>query len=52
MQWEAMFGEDVSDAPVFPSPLDGDVTRLDGNELRVMEIGQGDISPSTIVHIP
>ena len=43
-QWEAMFGGGVSDAPVFSSPRDGDVIRLDGNELRVMEIGRGDIS--------
>jgi glyoxylase-like metal-dependent hydrolase (beta-lactamase superfamily II) len=51
-QWEAMFGDDGSDAKEFPAPLEGDVIELDGNELRVIEIGQGDIAPSTIVHIP
>jgi len=51
-QWEAMFGDDASDATVFPSQLEGAVIDLEGNELRVIEIGQGDIKPSTIVHIP
>jgi glyoxylase-like metal-dependent hydrolase (beta-lactamase superfamily II) len=51
-QWQATFGDDVSAATVVPSPLDGYVIGLDDNELRVIEIGQGDIAPSTIVHIP
>jgi glyoxylase-like metal-dependent hydrolase (beta-lactamase superfamily II) len=51
-QWQAMFGDAVSAATVVPSPLDGHVIGLDDSELRVIEVGQGDIAPSTIVHIP
>jgi hypothetical protein len=29
-----------------PSRLDGDVIVLEGHELRVIEVGQGDIAPS------
>ncbi len=35
-----------------PSPLQGDVIRLDQQDLHVIEIGQGDIAPSTLVHAP
>ena len=35
-----------------PSPLDGDMIRLEGEALRVIEVGQGDIAPSTVVHVP
>jgi glyoxylase-like metal-dependent hydrolase (beta-lactamase superfamily II) len=51
-QCEAMFGDAASDATVLPAPLVGDGIELEGNELRVIEVGQGDIAPSTVVHIP
>ena len=51
-QWEAMFGDAVAEPSLLPAPLDGDVIDLVGQELRVIEVGQGDISPSTIVHVP
>lgn len=51
-QWRAMFGDAVAEPALLPSPLRGNTIDLDGHELRVIEVGQGDISPSTIVHIP
>lgn len=51
-QWQARFGDDVDKSAVIPQPLDGDVIELGGHELRVIEVAQGDIAPSTIVHIP
>ena len=50
-QWQGFFGE-VPKASVLPEPLDGNVIEIDGHELRVIEIGQGDIAPSTVVYIP
>ena len=35
-----------------PSPLDGDVIRLEEEALYVIDVGQGDIAPSTIIHAP
>ena len=35
-----------------PEPFDGDSIDLDGHELRVIDIGQGDIEHSTIVRVP
>jgi glyoxylase-like metal-dependent hydrolase (beta-lactamase superfamily II) len=50
-QWQGFFG-DVAKATVLPEALQGDAIDVNGQELRVIEIGQGDIAPSTVVHIP
>ncbi len=52
MQWETRFGDDVDHHAVIPEPLDSNVIDLEGRELRVIEVAQGDISPSTVIHIP
>jgi glyoxylase-like metal-dependent hydrolase (beta-lactamase superfamily II) len=51
-QWAAMFGERVSKATAVPEILDGLAIDLEGHELHIIEVGQGDIHPSTVVHIP
>ncbi|MBH0777923.1 MBL fold metallo-hydrolase [Nocardia bovistercoris] len=51
-QWRDWFGPDITAPAVLPTALDGDVIDLEGHPLRVIEIGQGDIAPSTVVHIP
>jgi glyoxylase-like metal-dependent hydrolase (beta-lactamase superfamily II) len=48
-QW---FAGKALDCTVLPEPLDGDVITLDGHELRAIEVGQADIAPSTILHVP
>jgi glyoxylase-like metal-dependent hydrolase (beta-lactamase superfamily II) len=47
-----LFGERVADPTVIPDVLDGSDIELDGAELRIIEVGQGDIAPSTVVHVP
>ena len=51
-QWAAMFGERVVKPTAVPETLDGLTIELEGHELRIVEVGQGDIQPSTVVHIP
>jgi glyoxylase-like metal-dependent hydrolase (beta-lactamase superfamily II) len=51
-QWAAMFGDRVAKPTVVPKPLDGLILELEGHELQIVEVGQGDIRPSTVVHIP
>ena len=51
-QWAAMFGDRVAKPTVVPEPLDGLTLDLEGHELQIVEVGQGDIRPSTVVHIP
>jgi glyoxylase-like metal-dependent hydrolase (beta-lactamase superfamily II) len=42
----------VPAAPVVPEVLDGTVIDLEGNELRVLNIGRGDTEHSTVLHVP
>ena len=51
-QWQRRFGDDVDRTAVIPEPLESDVIDLEGHELRVVEVPQGDIAPSTVIHIP
>jgi glyoxylase-like metal-dependent hydrolase (beta-lactamase superfamily II) len=37
---------------VLPEALDGETISLDGHELRAIEVGQGDIAHSTVLHVP
>jgi glyoxylase-like metal-dependent hydrolase (beta-lactamase superfamily II) len=51
-QWAAMFGDRVAKPTAVPEALSGLTLELEGYELRIVEVGQGDIRPSTVVHIP
>jgi glyoxylase-like metal-dependent hydrolase (beta-lactamase superfamily II) len=51
-QWAAMFGDRVAKPTAVPEALDGLTLELEGYELQIVEVGQGDIAPSTVVHIP
>ncbi len=51
-QWAAMFGDRVAKPTAVPETLDGLSFELEGHELQIVEVGQGDIQPSTVVHIP
>ena len=48
----ALFGEDVVLPTSFPSPLDDEFVLLEGHKLRVIEVGQGDIAPTAVLHVP
>jgi glyoxylase-like metal-dependent hydrolase (beta-lactamase superfamily II) len=51
-QWAAMFGDRVAKPTAVPDVLDGLTIELEAREVRIVEVGQGDIQPSTVVHIP
>jgi glyoxylase-like metal-dependent hydrolase (beta-lactamase superfamily II) len=52
--WEATFPGEVPDASekVLPRLLTNDTIDLEGNELRVIRIGQADTAHSTVLHVP
>jgi len=50
--WEGRFPGQIPEHPVLPEALDGDVIDLEGHELRLINVGQSDTYPSTIVHVP
>jgi glyoxylase-like metal-dependent hydrolase (beta-lactamase superfamily II) len=51
-QWAAMFGDRVCEPGDVPETLDGLTIELEGHQLHIVEVGQGDIRPSTVLHIP
>ena len=50
--WSIMFGDRFVRPTVIPEPLEGDESELEDAELRIITVGQGDIRPSTVVHVP
>jgi glyoxylase-like metal-dependent hydrolase (beta-lactamase superfamily II) len=51
-QWELLFGDTCIVGGVFPEPLEDDILMVDGEEVRVIEVKQADIHPTSIVHVP
>ena len=50
--WQSVFPREVPDKPVLPDRFDETSIDLEGDELRVIDIGQGDTEHSTILHVP
>jgi glyoxylase-like metal-dependent hydrolase (beta-lactamase superfamily II) len=50
--WNAILPGQIPDHPIVPDALAGDAIDLEGQELRIITVGQSDTAPSTIVHIP
>lgn len=46
------FGDDAVPLTSSPETVEGNVLHLDGNEVRLVDVGQDDIHPSAVVHIP
>lgn len=46
------FGDDLTVLTTMPEVLEGDVIDLEGHQLRAIEVGQGDIAPSAVLHMP
>ena len=46
------FRDQVAQSGAVPEPLDGLTLEIGGRQLSIVEVGQTDISPSTVVHIP
>ena len=52
--WDAIFPGEVPPPTekVLPQLLDADTMDLEGNELRIIHIGQADTAESTVLHVP
>ncbi len=46
------FGDHAVALTTAPETLNGNVLHVDGNDVRLIDVGQGDISPSAVVHVP
>jgi glyoxylase-like metal-dependent hydrolase (beta-lactamase superfamily II) len=50
--WRSRFPGEIPASPVPPDLLEGGAIELDGREVRVVDIGQGDTEHSSIVYVP
>jgi glyoxylase-like metal-dependent hydrolase (beta-lactamase superfamily II) len=50
--WHALFPGQIPEDAIVPEALKDGVIDLEGEELRIIEVGQSDTFPSTIVHVP
>ena len=50
-QFSAMFGNELVIPTSLPQPLDDSFIMLEGEKLSIIEVGQGDIPCSTVLHI-
>jgi glyoxylase-like metal-dependent hydrolase (beta-lactamase superfamily II) len=50
--WDAQFPGQIPALIVIASPMVGDVINLEGNELRVIEVGHTDTDETTVLHVP
>jgi glyoxylase-like metal-dependent hydrolase (beta-lactamase superfamily II) len=51
--WNNWFGDAcVEFGQGLPDPLSGNTMLVDGHPLDIIEVGQADISPTTVVHVP
>jgi glyoxylase-like metal-dependent hydrolase (beta-lactamase superfamily II) len=50
--WQGIFPGEVPSQPIPPDRLEENSIELEGSELKIIDIGQGDTADSTIVHVP
>lgn len=50
--WQLLFGDACVTPGPLPDPIEGDTLYVDGSPLRIIEVKQADIHPSSIVHVP
>ncbi len=50
--WQTIFAGEIPSRPLLPQLLAGDVIELEGAELRVVRVAQGDTEFSTVLHVP
>ena len=50
--WNAILPGQIPEHPTVPEAIDGHVIDLEGQEIRIITVGQSDTAASTIVYIP
>jgi len=51
-QWAMLFGDTCIFSDALPDPIEDDILYVDGSPLKIIEVKQADIHPTSIVHIP
>lgn len=50
--WDLLFADTCVEFSTVPEPLEGTTLHVDGHPVEIIEVGQADIHPSSIVHVP
>ena len=50
--WQEVFPGEIPENPATPDRYDGTSIDLEGSQLNIIDIGQGDTADSTILHVP
>jgi glyoxylase-like metal-dependent hydrolase (beta-lactamase superfamily II) len=50
--WQGVFPGEIPEKPETPDRLDETAIELEGSDLNIIDIGQGDTADSTILHVP
>lgn len=50
--WSGLFGDRIELPTALPAPMDGDTIVLEGRELKAIQVEQGDIAPTAVLHVP
>ena len=50
--WDLLFADTCVEFSKVPEPLEGTSLYVDGYPIEIIEVGQADIHPSSIVHVP
>src|SRR5258707_274690 len=50
--WDKSFPRQIPDSPVVSTPAPDNVFKLDGNEVRFVEVGHSDTDKSSVIHVP
>lgn len=50
--WDKYFPDQIPDTPVLATTPPGDRFELEGNELRIVEVGHSDTDQTTVLHVP
>jgi len=52
MHWEQMFGKDIPIAPVVPEIFGGDIIKLEGHEIRFVDLPAAETAAATAFYVP
>lgn len=50
--WDKNFPNQIPDSPVVATTPPGNTFELEGNELRIVEVGHTDTDNTTVLHVP
>jgi len=50
--WDALFPGQIGDTPVTAAVPEGNRFELEGNELRIVEVGHSDTDETSVLHVP